>query len=75
MNKINDKKRGPDSYGFIDFLVGKDMSGPVGSLNYKKITKKKPLNFDRLNMIVMAIFKYMEAEKKGEIAKVKVTLE
>lgn len=75
MNKINDKKRGPDAYAFIDYLASKDLSGPIGTLSHKKITKKKPLNFDRLNMIIMAIFKYLEAEKKGEIAKVKVSLD
>lgn len=75
MNKINDKKRGPDAYGFIDYLTSKDMNGPLSTLNYKKITKKRPFNFDRLNMIVMAMFKYMEAEKKGEIAKVKAALD
>lgn len=75
MNKLNDKKRGPDAYGFIDYLTSNEMKEAIGSLNHKKITKKKPLNFDRLNMIMMAIFKYMEAEKKGEIAKVKVALD
>lgn len=75
MNKFNDKKKGPDAYAFIDYLTSKELSGPVGSLNYKKITKKKPLNFDRLNMIIMAVFKYMEADKRGEMAKVKVTLD
>jgi hypothetical protein len=42
-----------------------------------KPTKKKPLSFDRLAMIVIPIFKYFEQEKlfKAENAKIIKSLE
>ena len=42
-----------------------------------KPTKKKPLSFDRLAMIIIPIFKYFEQEKvfKSESQKIVKTLE
>lgn len=39
-----------------------------------KGTKKKPLSFERLNLMVMPIFKYFESEKAKELTKVEETL-
>ena len=39
-----------------------------------KGTKKKPLSFERLNLMVMPIFKYFESEKAKELKKVEETL-
>lgn len=64
INKIlaGDKKKKVDVHAFIEYITGKDLSSYMSSLKPKP-TKKKPLSFDRLSMIVIPIFKYFEDEK------------
>tara|TARA_B110000285_G_scaffold228461_1_gene291474 strand:+ start:1091 stop:1360 length:270 start_codon:yes stop_codon:yes gene_type:complete len=72
MDTLNDKKN-PDAFGFIEYIASKDLSTYIQSLKPKG-TKKKPLSFERLNLMVMPIFKYFESEKAKEIKKVEETL-
>lgn len=60
--------KNPDAYGFIDYLVSKDLEPYLQTLK-PKATKKKPLSFERLNMLILPIFKYFETEKRSEAAK------
>jgi DNA repair ATPase RecN len=61
INKIlaGDKKKKVDAHAFIEYITGKDLSKYMASLKPKP-TKKKPLSFERLTMIVIPIFKYFE---------------
>lgn len=68
MKKFNDKidslvskKGGPDAYGFIDYLTGKELQIYLQAVKIKPI-KKKPMSFERLNMVIMTIMKYFESE-------------
>lgn len=71
-----DKKKKADAHAFIEYITGKDLSGYMASLKPKP-TKKKPLSFDRLSLIVIPIFKYFEEEKvfKSDNAKILKTLD
>lgn len=69
---INEKN--PDAYGFIDYIVSKDLEEYIQTLKPKG-TKKKPLSFERLNMMILPIFKYFESEKKSDMNKNKKSLE
>ena len=68
------KQAESDVFGFFEYLMSPDLSPYIQSL-LPKATKKKPLSFERLNMIVMPLFKYLEQEKtKTEYQKTKDTL-
>jgi hypothetical protein len=63
LNKFNDKmdgligtgkKSGADAYGFINYLTGKELNPYIQVVKVKP-TKKKPLSFERLNMVIMTI--------------------
>ena len=64
INKIlaGDKKKKVDAHSFIEYITSKDLAGYLSSLKPKP-TKKKPLSFERLSMIIIPIFKYFEDEK------------
>jgi len=54
-------KKGPDAHGFLAFLTSEEMvTKYINQLRFKS-TKKKPLSFERLNLIVFPIFKYFES--------------
>jgi len=72
MDTLNDVKN-PDAFGFIEYIASKDLNTLIQGLKPKG-TKKKPLSFERLNLMVMPIFKYFESEKSKEITKVEETL-
>ena len=72
MEALNDKKN-PDAFGFIEYIASKDLSTYIQGLKPKG-TKKKPLSFERLNLMVMPIFKYFESQKSKEVKKVEETL-
>ena len=78
INKIlaGDKKKKVDAHSFIDYITGKDLEKYMSTLKPKP-TKKKPMSFDRLAMIVIPIFKYFEDEKvfKAENVKIIKTLD
>ena len=78
INKIlaGDKKKKVDAHSFIEYITSKDLAGYLSSLKPKP-TKKKPLSFDRLSMIIIPIFKYFEDEKvfKSDNAKILKTLD
>lgn len=59
MDALNNEKN-PDAFGFIDYIVSKDLSPYLQGLKPKG-TKKKPLSFERLNLMVMPVFKYFES--------------
>ena len=71
-----DKKKKVDAHAFIEYITGKDLEKYLSTLKPKP-TKKKPLSFERLAMIVIPIFKYFEEEKvfKAENVKILKTLE
>ena len=71
-----DKKKKVDAHSFIEYITGKDLSGYMSSLKPKP-TKKKPLSFERLSMIIIPIFKYFEDEKvfKSDNARINKTLD
>ena len=58
MNKFSNKKS-PDAHGFLEYVCGSDLTKYMQSLK-AAATKKKPLSFQRLNTIIMAIFKGFE---------------
>ena len=66
--------KNPDAYGFIEYVISKDLEPYIQTLK-PKATKKKPLSFERLNLMVLPIFKYFETEKASESAKNKKCLE
>jgi hypothetical protein len=72
METLNNKTN-PDAFGFIQYIASKELSSYIQSLKPKG-TKKKPLSFERLNLMVMPIFKYFESEKASELSKVEETL-
>lgn len=78
INKIlaGDKKKKVDAHSFIEYITGKDLAGFMSSLKPKP-TKKKPLSFERLSMIIIPIFKYFEDEKifKNDNARILKTLD
>ena len=50
-------------YGFLDFVMtGKEVGEVVNGLQYKA-TKKKVFSFERLNLMIMPMFKFLESEK------------
>lgn len=56
-------------FGFLECITSKDMEKYMHVLQ-PKATKKKPLSFERLNMVVMPLIQYLESEKtKNELAK------
>lgn len=71
-----DKKKKVDAHSFIEYITSKDLAGFMSSLKPKP-TKKKPLSFDRLSMIIIPIFKYFEDEKvfKSDNVKILKTLD
>ena len=78
INKIlaGDKKKKVDAHSFIEYITSKDLAGYLSSLKPKP-TKKKPLSFERLSMIIIPIFKYFEDEKvfKSDNARILKTLD
>ena len=72
MDTFNNSKN-PDAFGFIEYITSKDLSTYIQGLKPKG-TKKKPLSFERLNLMVMPIFKYFESQNAKEITKVEATL-
>jgi hypothetical protein len=72
MDTLNNDKN-PDAFGFIEYIASKDLSAYIQGLKPKG-TKKKPLSFERLNLMVMPIFKYFESDKAKEIKKIEETL-
>ena len=54
----------PDAYGFIEFLVSKEMDKHIKTLKWKA-TKKKPFNFERVTLVLLPLFKYFESSKVG----------
>ena len=68
--------RNPDAFGFMEYITSKTFSSYLQQLKPKG-TKKKPLSFERLNIMVMAIFKYFESlveAKKGDKDRMKTCL-
>jgi len=63
----------PDAFEFIDYVTSKDLAKYV-SLLKPKPTKKKPFSFDRFNIIVMPVFKFMESNIKKDAPKIKESL-
>jgi len=57
----------PDVHGFMEYLMGDEMKGWMAQL-LPKATKKKPLSFERLNMIVMPLIQFLETHKPKELA-------
>ena len=78
INKIlaGDKKKKVDAHSFIEYITSKDLAGYLSSLKPKP-TRKKPLSFERLSMIIIPIFKYFEDEKvfKSDNARILKTLD
>ena len=75
MEKL-EKEKEPDCHGFIDYLTGKELEKYLVTLKMKP-TKKKPLSYERLNFMVMPIFKYFEEVKisaKGQMPLIKASL-
>ena len=68
MESFKDQKN-PNAYGLIDYIASKELNPYIQSLK-PKANKKKPLSFERLNLMVMPIFKYFETEKAQETSKV-----
>ena len=50
----------PDAHAFVKFVTSNELKKYIGALK-PKATKKKPLSFDRLSIIVMAVFKFLES--------------
>jgi len=63
IDTLCNKTIGSDPHGFIDFITEKELRNYIETLKPKGI-KKKPmyLSFDRLNMMIMTIFKFFESE-------------
>jgi len=59
------KNAAPDAYGFVKYVTNGDLKTYIGGLK-PKATKKKPLSFDRLNIIMMSVFKFLEEKIKKE---------
>jgi hypothetical protein len=62
MSKLRggDKKNAvPDAYGFVKYVTSGDLKSYISGLK-PKATKKKPLSFDRLNIIMMSVFNFLE---------------
>lgn len=53
-------KKAPDAFGFMEYLTSKDMRENAVQQLKAKGTKKKPLSFERLNIMVMTMFKHFE---------------
>jgi hypothetical protein len=69
--KNKNRSSEPDVFGFLEYLMGKEMKLYMDDL-LPKATKKKPLSFERLNMIVMPLIQFLESNKiKTEQARVK----
>ena len=69
--------KSPDAYGFIEYITSDDFQASCLPLLKPKGTKKKPLSFERLNIMVMAIFKFFESlveVKKGDKQRMKECL-
>jgi hypothetical protein len=64
MEKLEQGKE-PDCHGFIEYLAGNELEKHLLTLKVKP-TKRKPLSYERLNFMVMPIFKYFETQKVGE---------
>ena len=68
LNKFNTKidkilkGKEPDCHEFIDYLTKDNTVSPFLNALKPKATKRRPLAFERLNMILMSIFKYFENE-------------
>lgn len=71
---IGSGKKKVDPHGFIAYITGKDLAAYMTALKPKP-TKRKPLSFDRLAILVIPIFKYFEGVYKTEGPKVLKTLE
>ena len=65
--KMNDfsNPKNPDAYAFMEYITSAAFQKDCLPLLKPKGTKKKPLSFERLNIMVMAIFKYFESEVAG----------
>ena len=75
MEKLVEGKE-PDCHGFIDYLASKELEKHLNTLKVKP-TKRKPLSYERLNFMVMPIFKYFETDKvseKGQMPLIKASL-
>ena len=60
-------------YGFLDFVLGKEVEEVVSTLPYKA-TKKRVSSFERLNFIILPMFHYLENHRttnKGDLTKTK----
>ena len=55
----------PDAHAFVKYITGSDLKTYIGGLK-PKATKKKPLSFDRLNIIMMSVLKFLEEKIKKE---------
>lgn len=49
----------------MDYLTGKELDPYIQAVKPKP-TKKKPMSFERLNMVIMTILKYFESEMDGQ---------
>lgn len=58
------KRGGPDAFGFVDYLTGKELDPYIQAVKWKA-SKKKPMLFERLNMVIMTVLKYFESEIEG----------
>ena len=61
--KMDDLAKNCDAHGFIDYLASNDLQEHIQSLKSVAV-KKKPLSFQRFNLIVMPCFKYFESDSK-----------
>lgn len=69
--------KNPDAYAFMEYITSDAFQKNCLPLLKPKGTKKKPLSFERLNIMVMAIFKYFESQvagKKGDKSRMKQCL-
>lgn len=53
----------PDAHAFVKYVTGNDLKSYIAGLK-PKATKKKPLSFDRLNIILMSVLKFLEEKIK-----------
>lgn len=75
--KMDTIAKSADAYAFIEHITSDDFQKNCLPLLKPKGTKKKPLSFERLNIMVMAIFKFFESlveVKKGDNARMKECL-
>jgi len=59
-------RQGPDAHGFMAYISSDEMVNKYFNQLKFKSTKKRPLSFERLNLIVFPVFKYFESQVEGK---------